>query len=207
MRSWGEASRNGHIFPMLRTGCGKALYGFLPLLPSQFSLVPRLHPWAPCWVGLAWDTYKAKRQFYCCTGVTLCFPRGCVRQNPPGKCLLNLSVVHKPRGNCGEMQDRIPQIQGDSAHRQWPHCKGQLHLESWGPRDPSKRHWSPVPHPVRGDQPPQPHPLLPMVVTVDTEKKKEPMNSQRPMLVVLSRTMSPFWYAWMMPWGRGCSDH
>lgn len=113
VRSWGEASRNGHIFPMPRIGCGKALYGFLPLLPSQFSLAPRLYPWAPCWVGLAWDTYKAKRQFYCCTGVTLCFPRGCVRQNPPGKCFLNLSVVHKPRGDCGEMQNRIPQIQGD----------------------------------------------------------------------------------------------
>lgn len=48
---------------------------------------------------------------------------------------------------------------------------------------------------------------LPMVVMVDTEKKKEPMISQRPMLVVLLRTMSPVWYAWMMPWGRGCSDH
>ena len=42
---------------------------------------------------------------------------------------------------------------------------------------------------------------------VDTEKKKEPTNSQRPMLVVLPRTMSPFLYASMMPWGRGCSDH
>ena len=46
-----------------------------------------------------------------------------------------------------------------------------------------------------------------MVVMVDTEKKKEPTNSQRPMLVVLPRTMSPFLYASMMPWGRGYSDH
>lgn len=51
---------------------------------------------------------------------------------------------------------------------------------------------------LRGGRPPQrplPGPilLLPMVVMVDTEKKKEPTNSQRPMLVVLSRTMSPFW--------------
>lgn len=38
-----------------------------------------------------------------------------------------------------------------------------------------------------------------MVVMVDTEKKKEPTNSQRPMLVVLPRTMSPFLYASMMP--------
>jgi hypothetical protein len=37
-----------------------------------------------------------------------------------------------------------------------------------------------------------------MVVMVDTEKKKEPMNSQRPMLVVLSRRWAPSLYAWMM---------
>lgn len=61
--------------------------------------------------------------------------------------------------------------------------------------------------PVSWPCPPDPIPHLPMVVMVDTEKKKEPMISQRPMLVVLPRTMSPFWYASMMPWGRGCSDH
>lgn len=38
---------------------------------------------------------------------------------------------------------------------------------------------------------PGPIVVLPMVVMVDTEKKKEPISSQRPMLVVLPRTMSP----------------
>lgn len=45
-----------------------------------------------------------------------------------------------------------------------------------------------------------------MVVTVDTEKKKEPMSCQRPMLVVLLSRGAPSLYDRMMSWGRGCSD-
>lgn len=90
----------------------------------------------------------------------------------------------------------------DSALRWCPRCWVRPHLESRGPDNLSKKQL--VPHLSGGGHSPQPHPPgsmlpLPMVVMVDTEKKKEPMSSQRPMLVVLLRTMSPSWYAWTMP--------